>query len=413
MFWRKGLTICDSEANYLESGRFLYRKEPAGRKVLYSLYNNKLCKSQGRNDIVKIKWFDQYQFLVLLVFLMFLAACNSILRAPPVDLHEDLRGFLLERNGKDLTRLDLRDSDLNRTTFDSFTRWPASDRLPKGFKPDELMNWGKYPGLGVKQLHAEGITGKGVHVAIIDQPLLKNHAEYRDQLTSYTEIQTGNAGPQMHGPAVASIFVGKTCGVAPGAILHYWAEPSWKRDYQYRCEALERIIEYNKGKPNALQIRVVSVSKGFSRNEPNLGRWKTLLGEATRNGIYVIHCARDMFGVGCLAYGDSDKSANYRLCAFHPKSVYKQPGTLFAPIDNRTTASSEGEEAYIFWSKSGLSWGAPYIAGVAALGIQVNPDLTASDIERLLYESGSDFQKGKLINPLDFIQAVQKLKSTR
>jgi RNA polymerase sigma factor (sigma-70 family) len=228
-----------------------------------------------------------------------------------VDLHEDLRGVVLEMKRKDLIQLDLRNADLAKTTFDSFTQWPASERLPEGFDPDKVMEWGKYPGLGVKQLHDQGITGKGVHVAIIDQPLLLDHMEYRDQLASYTEIQTGDPGPQMHGPAVASLLVGKTCGVAPEAILHFWAEPSWKRDYQYRCTALEQIIQYNKGKEKSEQIRIVSVSKGFSHDEPNLDRWKELLKEARRNGIYVIHCG-EMSGAGCPVFKDSDEPSNYK-----------------------------------------------------------------------------------------------------
>lgn len=217
----------------------------------------------------------------------------------PVGLHEDLRQIILRRKGKDLTRLDLSTVDLTKTTFDSFTQWPPTERLPKGFDPVKIMERGKYPGLGVKQLHNQGITGKGVHVAIIDQPLIPDHIEYQDRLSSYIKIQTGKAGPQMHGPAVASLLVGKTCGVAPAAYLHYWAEPSWKRDYQYRCAALEQIIEYNKEKTPSERIRVVSVSKGFSRDEPNLDRWKDLLDEAKRNGIYVIHCSKNMFGVRC------------------------------------------------------------------------------------------------------------------
>ena len=324
-----------------------------------------------------------------------------------VDLHEDLRGIVLEMKGKDLIQLDLSNIDLTKTTFDNFTQWPASERLPKGFDPDKVMEWGKYPGLGVKQLHDQGITGVGVHVAIIDQPLLPDHVEYRDQLASYTEIQTGDAGPQMHGPAVASLLVGKTCGVAPGAILHFWAEPSWKGDYKYRCIALEQIIQYNKGKEKSEQIRILSVSKGFSRGEPNLDRWKALLEEARQSGIYVIHCG-DMSGAGCPVFKNSDEPGNYKLCEFLDAIgfVSDEP-SLHAPIDNRTTASWQKKDAYIFWSKGGFSWGAPYIAGVAALGVQANPDLTAEQIEKLLYESGWDFLKGKLINPAGFVRAVR------
>jgi serine protease AprX len=246
-------------------------------------------------------------------------------------------------------------------------------------------------------------------VAIFDQPLLLDHIDYKDQLVSYKEIETGNADPQMHGPPVASILVGKTCGVAPEAILHYWAEPSWKGDYKYRCIALEQIIQYNKGKEKSEQIRVVSVSKGFSSSEPNLDKWKALLEEAKKSGIFVVHCGSMGFGAGCRFMKDSDNSANYRLCTFYRGGdVFHEAGTFFTPIDHRTTASHRAKDAYTFWTRSGLSWGAPYYAGVVALGIQVNPNLRSDQIDKLLYDSGWDFQKGKLINPVGFVEAARK-----
>jgi hypothetical protein len=309
-----------------------------------------------------------------------------------------------------LSRLDLSQKGelLKKMPFDSRTVWPQSDRLPSDFDPEAVMEWGKYPGLRVKQLHDQGVTGKGVHVAIIDQPLLLDHIEYKDQLVSYKEIQTGNADPQMHGPPVASILVGKTCGVAPEAILHYWAEPSWKMDYKYRCIALEQIIQFNKGKEKSEQIRVVSISKGFSPSEPNLDRWKTLLEEAKKAGIYVVHCSSMGFGAGCRFMKDSDNPANYRLCAFLQEGGFHgKPGSFFTPIDHRTTASAKARDVYTFWTRSGLSWGAPYYAGVVALGIQVNPDLRPDQIDKLLYDSGWDFQRGRLINPVGFAKAAR------
>jgi hypothetical protein len=310
----------------------------------------------------------------------------------------------------DLSRLDLSTKGelLKKMPFDSRTIWPESNWLPPDFDPKAVMEWGKYPGLRVKQLHDRGITGKGVHVAVIDQPLLLGHIEYKDQLVSYKEIQTGNADPAMHGPPVASILVGKTCGVAPGAILHYWAEPSWKGDYKYRCIALEQIIQYNRGKTKSEQIRVVSISKGFSPSEPNLDRWKALLEKARQSGIYIVHCGSMGFGAGCRFMKDSDNPANYRLCSFYRGGdVYGQSGTFFTPIDHRTTASHRSRDSYTFWTGGGLSWGAPYYAGVVALGIQVNPDLRPDKIDKLLYDSGWDFQKGRLINPVGFVEAAR------
>lgn len=51
-----------------------------------------------------------------------------------------------------------------------------------------LMESGKNPGLGIRKLHKEGITGKGIGIAIIDQALLIDHVEYKEQLKMYEEI---------------------------------------------------------------------------------------------------------------------------------------------------------------------------------------------------------------------------------
>jgi hypothetical protein len=55
-----------------------------------------------------------------------------------------------------------------------------------------------------------------------------------------------------------------------------------------------------------------------------------------------------------------------------------------------------------------LSWGAPYITGVVALGMQVNPGLRPDRKDKLLYDSGWNFQKGRLINPIGFVEAALK-----
>jgi subtilisin family serine protease len=61
----------------------------------------------------------------------------------------------------------------------------------------------------------EQLTGKGVGLAIIDQGLLVNHVEYRDRLRLYEEIHCLDQNAAMHGPAVASLAVGRTISVAP------------------------------------------------------------------------------------------------------------------------------------------------------------------------------------------------------
>ncbi len=121
----------------------------------------------------------------------------------------------VDLRSSDLTNLDLRENfeDLIHADFDSKTQWPGE--LPDGFNPEMIMELGKNPGLGLRELHQKGITRKGVGIAIIDQSLLVDHVEYKEQLKMYEEIHCYDERASMHGPAVASIAVGKTVGVAP------------------------------------------------------------------------------------------------------------------------------------------------------------------------------------------------------
>ncbi|MGB4633489.1 MAG: hypothetical protein WBI61_04855 [Bacillota bacterium] len=42
-----------------------------------------------------------------------------------------------------------------------------------------------HPGLGLRALHEQGYTGKGVNVAIIDGPLLVDHEEFSGRLVHF------------------------------------------------------------------------------------------------------------------------------------------------------------------------------------------------------------------------------------
>ena len=85
---------------------------------------------------------------------------------------------------------------------------------------EQLLEEGKDPGLGVRELHEQGITGEGVNVAIIDQNLLLDHPEYADRVAAYYDSGCGEEiSGSMHGPAVLSLLAGETIGVAPGATV--------------------------------------------------------------------------------------------------------------------------------------------------------------------------------------------------
>jgi hypothetical protein len=128
--------------------------------------------------------------------------------------HNDLTGLDLTKHGAMLT---------DRVTFDSRTRWPATESMPAEYDPKKVMELGKSPGLGVRQLHQMGIDGRGVSIGIIDQPLLREHDEYEERLRHYEEVQLAGlleSKASMHGCAVTSLAAGKTVGVAPRAEIY-------------------------------------------------------------------------------------------------------------------------------------------------------------------------------------------------
>ena len=316
-------------------------------------------------------------------------------------------------SGVSLAKLDLRDNskDLSKWTFDSRTVWPAADRLPVGFDPARLLEEGKNTGLGVRKLHAAGIDGKGVGIAIIDQPLLREHEEYKDRVVKYTEVDVAGIEPQMHGPAVASIAVGKHCGVAPGAALYYFAVPPWKwLGNEPWADELERIVELNRQLTDTPKIRVVSISLGAFSERPNLARWKQAVKNAEAEGILVVTCDPDFLYLATLK---RIETALEPTPADYKRGLYGHPfAVLCVPAANRTIASFWGPRFYTYDRSGGMSWTVPYLAGVAALAWQVDPSLTPHEMVELWKRTAVKAAAGPVINPAGIIEAA-KSQATR
>jgi len=57
-------------------------------------------------------------------------------------------------------------------------------------------------------------------------------------------------------------------------------------------------------------------------------------------------------------------------------------------MDSRTTASPTGIDEYVFYRIGGMSWSVPYIAGVYALAVQVDPAITPERFWALAVRTG-------------------------
>lgn len=323
---------------------------------------------------------------------------------------EDLRGF-------DLSEKDLKSFSpevLAIAEFDMRTKWPKAENLPKGFNPEKLLEKSKNPGLEIEELHKQGITGKGIKVAIIDQKLLNNHEEYKDNVVEYSEYgEAKNEEPSMHGAAVSSLLIGKTCGIAPEAKLVYKAVSSG-RSFEDRAEALLDIIDNNRKVDKKDKVRVVSCSIGYMEKnlEPGLEKWIEAIKNAEKEGIIVVDVSGRL-GVSFIGGGaekNKDEVDEYNLWL---RFKYESPDKdvkdmIIVPSDYRTMASWKGYNEYMYNGKGGMSWSVPYLAGIFALALQVNPELSKEKIAEVINKTALTNKKGlKIINPRGIIEAIQ------
>lgn len=331
----------------------------------------------------------------------------------------------------DLSAYDLSNlppQTLNKLTFDDKTIWPA--KMPKWLNIKKIYKIGKTPGLNIKKLHKKGITGKGVSIAIIDQAL-SPHQEYNENITFYKNFEKYASTGDMHGSAVASIAVGKNVGVAPEAKLYYISanfSDYYKKNEPFNAkiftEAIEYLLELNKTLPKEDKIFVIAMSRGF--NDENKGRKEFLnaLEKAKEQNILVL-ATNDVFNVSrpCY-YANPDKISSYTKPApwFDEKDIfnYSRINDICVPTDYRIIASPTGENDYVAYSDGGLSWAVPYLAGVAALAKQVNPDLTPQEFMDIAHKTaqnvevkkGNSSAKAKyFINPQALIKELQKTKN--
>lgn len=347
----------------------------------------------------------------------------------------------------DLRGCDLRDlplagrvGDLLHADFDSQTRWP--EQLPTGFQPERVLELGKHPGLGVRQLHRKGITGRGVSIGIIDQPLLVRHREYADRLRLYEEIHSPAGAPaQMHGPAVASAALGKTCGVAPEAELYYIAEQhgiyapgeGFQWDFQPLAQSIHRLLDVNSTLPAGRRIRVISISVGWVPGQAGYDAAQAAVKRADAAGVFVI--STSLHQTHGLRFDGLDRPAlanpndptayspgSWWATSFWNGEMRFPPGQrLCVPMDSRTLAGPAGPDDYAHYASAGWSWCVPWIAGLYALACQVDGTTTPGRFwaEALatartihVHHGAEESEFGSIAEPVALIEKLSRQRSS-
>lgn len=359
--------------------------------------------------------------------------------------------------GQDLSKQDLSiiSADILKTAeFDTTTIWPEKEKLPADFNPEKLLLDGKNPGLGIKELHRQGIDGRGVVVAIIDQGLDISHPEYKDSLVDYKTLGNINLEPiSMHGPAVASLLVGKDCGVAPGAKLIYRAQPGG--NLSLFAQNLKDLIKINQSRADNEKIKIVSCSIGYMAGKTGLAEWLEALQQAKDQNMIVVDANGDQVGINFTGGGsleDKDNSESYsawlyqdmvnifagndvddillklraersdlknitdedlkkKIAALLKEKQERQSEEILVPSDHRTMASSWSKKnQYMHQGRGGISWSVPYLAGIFALALQVKPGIKSEQLAGIVKETSIINKQGlRIINPQGIIDRVKKI----
>ena len=460
----KVLNIISTEksANYAQTLLDTVMLTNKANKLGFSIFFAKSNTKERIKNIMKYKKKSMYIFIVFILVLAVTASMlltdksrNAAVEAKVINIsrHPEADDYTVYFS--DVTKLpeekdenfefDIRSSDISsddvmnrlddllHTTYDSKTKWP--NKLPDGFNPEEVMELYKNPGLNIRKLHKQNITGKGVGIAIIDQTLLVDHVEYKDRIKLYEESERlKEHKASMHGAAVASIAVGKTVGVAPEADLYYIAgdlgtydeNHNFTYDFKLLANDIDRILEINKDLPKENKIRVISASIGWSPNKEGYDEVNAAVERAKEEGILVVSSSlEDTYelyfdGLGKEPLSDADDFNSYRPGSWWEKnySFVLSRNTLLAPMDFRCTAAPNGTEDYAVYSSGGWSWTIPYIAGVYALACQVDPEITYYEFWEVALETGvsinlkndfgQEYELKKIINPAGIMDKLKK-----
>lgn len=285
-------------------------------------------------------------------------------------------------------------------TISDYTRFPAKNKLPAGYDPDALLEWGKDPGLSVDILHKYGFTGKGSVIAYVDQPIATHEQYNRNNVYNTNNSNNNNS---MHGPAVLSLLTGKDIGTAPEATVYFYGHSAWLMDQTTHAECLYQIIEQNKRLPEGEKITMVGFSDGIDYSEANVSAFEEAVAACKEAGIMVWFC-QDYGAVTFLPMSDKNNPENLTFASW---------GTfgdkICVPDSGRTTAATSNGAHYIYWSQGGLSWTMPYALGLYSIAIEIDPSFTQEELLQTLTDTAYINSAGiRIVNPVGFVAAALK-----
>jgi len=267
---------------------------------------------------------------------------------------------------------------------------------------DATLSYGVDPGLGVKVLHELGYTGGDVVIAYADQGIKQPfNEEYKDNIIEYHDLTEGKETDSMHGASVLSLLCGTNIGTAPDAKVYFISYYTMDNFSSYDLgECLDEAMKINKGLDSKDQIKMIGYSNNVRDDLDGKEDFIKKIKEAEDSGIMVFFCG-DYVGGRFEKYSDKSNPDNLIL-----ELGDLNEGVAVVPESGRTTVVQNDE--YQYWlDDGGLSWTMPYMLGLYAIALGIDPTLTKDDIYQNVKDTNSINKDGlRVVNPVEFIAKV-------
>ena len=265
------------------------------------------------------------------------------------------------------------------------------------------------PHIQVPRLWAENLTGENIRIAIIDTGIDSEHPDFEGRIASTTDFTgEGPADQNGHGTHCASVAAGSGAasggtyrGVAPKATL-YSAKVLYANGGGMMSDVMAGIDwAVDQG------VQILSLSLGGPGPSDGSDALSEMCDAAVEAGVTVcvaagndgpgLHtigspgCARDVITIGAVndadgipGFSSRGPTADGRL-----KPDVVLPGVDIVAARARDSSMGTIVNQY-YTASSGTSMAAPHAAGVCALLLQAQPELTPQEIKARLVGTATD-----------------------
>ncbi len=329
---------------------------------------------------------------------------------------------------KDMSKFDLSQLDtkhLSMLTFNSSTIWPESKHMPKGFNPSKILQNGKNPMLGIKDLHSQGITGKGVAVACIDNGFQgKNHIEFKNAKINVKDFANDEA--HFHSECALANLLGKNIGVAPDVECYFYSidQENLSDIADQIVAAFDDIInKINSG----IKIKAVSRSGPIFYENINDKQILEIYGSVEAyqkiknriNKLEKLGCAVVDSGIFGKTFNCCDlkifkkgsEADNIDFSSWQLSHLDLAKTLVSFVCAGKVVPEFCSNDGYKFEQVSCYSWTIPQAIGMYALCLQVEPNLTWQAFTQLAQQTAKTNKNGvKLANPKEMIKQVDLQK---